>query len=347
MADDTVSDKSPGTSSDGPAISGPSSAAILLMAMGEENAANVLQHMGPDEVQAVGEAMTGIGSVSQSDIGSALDSFIKKVETDSSLGVSPGGYLNDMLVRALGRDQAIGVMSKINKESIAPALDALKWMPERVVGKLIKDEHPQFIAIVLSYLDREKAASVLQQLPEESKADVVVRVTSLNTVHPAALREIDTILEKRVTEHYEMELDGAGGIKTAAEILNGVSTDEETDILEKLMAIDSDLAEKIKENMFVFENILNIDDRGIQTLLRDIQSDTLVRALKGANQDVQTKIFKNMSGRAATLLKDDLDAKGPMKLAEVEEAQKEILTVAMALAEDGKISLGGKNDDFV
>lgn len=347
MAEEDTEQKAGNMASPGTTINGPSSAAILLMAMGEENAANVLKHMGPDDVQAIGEAMTDIGAISQSDIGSTLDSFIQKVESESFLSVSPGGYLNDTLVRALGSEKAIGVMSKINKDSVAPALDALKWMPERVIGKLIRDEHPQFIAIVLSYLDRDKAASVLQELPESKKVDVVIRVSSLDTVHPAALKEIDAILEKRVNERIEMEFDGAGGIKTAAEILNGVSTDQEEVIIEKLTEIDAELSEKIKENMFVFDNILNIDDRGVQTLLRDIQNDILVKALKGANQDVQAHIFKNMSSRAAVLLKDDLEAQGPMRLAEVEEAQKEILTVAMTMAEDGKISLGGKNDDFV
>jgi len=326
---------------------GPSNAAILLMAMGEENAASVLQHMQPDEVQAIGAAMTEIGTVTQTDISATLDSFIKKIEKESSIGISPSTYLNRMLERALGKERAIATMSQINKDSIAPALDALKWMPDNVVAKLILDEHPQFIAIVLSYLDRDKAATVLESLPDNDKVDIVVRLSRLEKVHPVALKEIDAILEKRVGESFSMELDGAGGIKTVAEILNGVSTEIETEILESLADIDKDLSDSIRENMFVFENLLNIDDRGIQSLLRDIPSDTLVRALKGANGEVKTKIFKNMSSRAATLLEDDLDAKGPMRLVEVEEAQKEILTVAMTLAEEGKINLGGKSDDFV
>jgi len=330
-----------------PALSGPSNAAILLMAMGEENAANVLQHMGPEEVWAIGEAMTGISGVTQDQIGVTLEAFIGKVEADSSIGAEPSNYLGLMLERALGKERALGVMSQINKDSIAPALDCLKWIPNHVVAKMIKDEHPQFIAIVLSYLNREKAAAVLEELPDERKTDIILRVSRLETVHPKALKEIDVILEKRFGQSFESELAGAGGIKTVAEILNGVSTDQENAIMESLNEIDSELATIIREKMFVFENLLTIDDRGIQALLRDIGGDVLTKALKGAGQEVRSKIFKNISSRAAALLQDDLDASGPMRLADVEEAQKEILTVAQQLAEEGKISLGGKGDDFV
>ena len=187
---------------------------------------------------------------------------------------------------------------------------------------------------------------MLQALPQQKKADIVIRVSRLETVQPRALKEIDEILEKRFGQSFESELAGAGGIKTVAEILNGVSSDEEAAIMEELNAIDEDLATTIRDNMFVFENLLNVDDRGIQMLLRDVGSDVLVKALKGAGEEVRAKIFRNLSSRAAVLLRDDLDASGPMKLAEVEDAQKEILTIAEQMAEDGKISLG-KGDDFV
>ncbi|MBX2839883.1 MAG: flagellar motor switch protein FliG [Gammaproteobacteria bacterium] len=328
-------------------INGPFNAAILLMAMGEENAANVLMHMEPSQVQAIGEAMNDVGTVSQKDISATLDQFINRIEKEYTMGVSPDTYLARMLDRAIGKEAAIAVMSKIDKDSIAPTLDSLKWMPDDVVAKLIRDEHPQFIAIVLSYLNREKSASVLETMEDDRKVDILVRLSRLDKVHPVALKEIDSVLEQRVSESIEIQLDGAGGIKTVAEILNEVPTEMEEIILEKLAEIDSELSASIKEKMFVFENLLAIDDRGMQTLLRDVSSETLVCALKGANQEIQTKIFSNMSSRAATLLKDDLDAKGPMRLAEVEEAQKEILVCAMSLAEEGKINLGGKGDDFV
>ncbi len=330
-----------------PTMNGPSSAAVLLMAMGEENAANVLRELAPDEVQAIGSAMSEIGVVSQAQIGQTLDSFITRVEENSSLSTAPVSYLQETLERALGTERAVSVMSQINKDSVAPNLESLKWMPNRLVAKLIKDEHPQFIAIVLSYLDRDKAAVVLEELPEAKQTDIVVRVSRLETIQPTALKEIDAILEQRFGSSFEMELTGAGGIKTVAEILNGVSTDQEAVIFENLSELDAELASSIRENMFVFENLLSIDDRGIQSLLRDISGETLIKALKGANQEVKAKIFKNMSSRAAELLQDDLEAKGPMRLVEVEEAQKEILTIAMQMAEEGKISLGGKGDDFV
>ncbi|MBX2886887.1 MAG: flagellar motor switch protein FliG [Granulosicoccus sp.] len=328
-------------------IHGSSSAAILLMAMGEDNAANVLKYMEPTDVQAIGEAMNAIGSISQDQIGSTLDNFIQKIEKESSIGVAPGSYLQDMLERALGKERALSVMAQIDKDSIAPALDSLKWMPDSIVAKLISDEHPQFIAIVMSYLSREKAAAILEGLSEERKADVVVRVSRLETVQPKALKEIDAIIEKRFGQSFETELAGAGGIKAIAEILNCVSTDQENLIMENLTALDAELATDIREKMFVFENLLTIDDRGIQSLLREVSGEILVKALKGADQEIRNKLFKNMSSRAASLLQDDLEASAPMKLADVEEAQKEILTIAQTLAEEGKISLGTKGGDFV
>lgn len=328
-------------------LNGAKSAAVLLMAMGEENAANVLQHMRPEDVQLVSAAMVEIDAVSQQQIASTLDQFVSKVERDSSIGAAPDKYLQSTLMRALGHDQAIGVLSEANSATLSPTLDVLKWMPNRVVAGMIADEHPQFIAIVLSYLDSEKAGQIVDFLPEALQSDLLIRVSQLDFIHPTALREIDSILDARFGERFEIELKAAGGEKAVAAILNGVSPEQEEQIMEKLTAFDADLAERIRDNMFVFENLLKVDDRGIQSLLREVPGDLLVKALKGTSTEVQNKLFSNMSRRAAVLLKDDLAASGPARLADVEEAQKEVLGIAFQLAEDGKIQLGGKGDDFV
>lgn len=330
-----------------PELSGSARAAILLMALGEDEASSILQYMEPDEVHALGEAMTAISGISQDEIGSTLDHFIERIGKESSLGFGSSEYFKSTLTKAVGKDKASSVLSRINPDADKAGLSSLKWMDATVVTKLLSNEHPQIIATVLSQLPREQAGDILNNLPAELHSDLVLRITRLDTLHPSALAELDEIIKNMFENNADVELTGLGGISAASEILNGVSKDSEEKIMEQLEAIDSDLAEKIKEGMFIFENLLSLDDRGMQTLLRDTNSEQLILALKGATSEMQDKIFRNMSSRAAELLKDDLESKGPVKLSEVEEAQKEILKVAHTLAEEGKIALSSKGDDFV
>lgn len=328
-------------------LGGPVHAAILLMALGEQEAAEILKHMEPAEVQVLGEAMTTLEGVSQDQISGTLDKFVGNIKNETSLSIGTRDYLKKMLTRALGREKAGSILSQIQMDNGPRGMEALKWMHPRGVANIIRHEHPQIIAIVLSHLGREQAGQVLDLLPDEIHTDIVIRISNLDVVHPAALEELDEIITRRFEENPETEITGVGGIKAAAEILNGVSSDAESQIFEKLNEVDSELSNKIQENMFIFDNLLSLDDRGMQTLLREVSSDKLVIALKGAAKALQDKIFKNMSSRAADLLRDDLQAKGPVRLAEVEEAQKEILTAAHRLSEEGQIALGGKGDDFV
>jgi flagellar motor switch protein FliG len=328
-------------------LSGSSQAAILLMALGEEEAASILQHMEPAEVQALGEAMTAINGVSQTQIGETLDQFIECIGRESSLGLGSADYFKSTLTRALGKDKATSVLSQMDTVDKEQGLTALKWIDARVVAKIIRHEHPQIIATVLSQLPRDQAGEILDKLPAESHADIVMRITRLDKVHPVALSDLDEIIQQLFENNAEIELSGIGGVQTASEILNGVSKDSEEKILESIDEQDSELGEKIREGMFIFENLMAVDDRGMQALLRELSNDNLIIALKGASEDLQQKIFRNMSKRASELLKDDLAAKGPVKLSDVETAQREILTTAKQLAEDGKIALGGKGDDFV
>ena len=328
-------------------LSGSSRAAILLMALGEDKASSVLQYMEPAEVQSLGEAMTSITGVSQEQIGNTLDNFIERIGKESSLGFGSAEYFKSTLTKALGKDRATSVLSQLDANTETRGLDALKWMDARVVTKLIRHEHPQIIATVLSQLPRDQAGDVLNRLPGEIHADIIIRITQLDTLHPSALAELDRVIQDVFENNADVELSGIGGVRVASEILNGVSKEAEESIFETIESLDNELCEKIKEGMFIFENLLTLDDRGMQTLLRDISSEHLILALKGSSEEMQAKIFRNMSSRAAELLKDDLDAKGPVKLSEVEESQKEILKTAHQLAEDGKIALSSKEDDFV
>lgn len=328
-------------------LNGPAHAAILLMALGEDKAANVLKHMEPKEVQTLGEAMSSIEGVSQGQIGGILDKFVGNIKTESSLGMGSRDYLKKTLTRALGHEKAGSILGQIEIDGGPVGLDSLKWMHPRAVANIIYNEHPQIIAIVLAHLEREQAGKVLGLLPQRIHTDVLVRITKLDTIHPSALEELNEIIQRLFEENSEAELTGIGGISVAAEILNGVSKDDESAVLEKLEEIDSELCLQIQEKMFIFDNLMAVDDRGMQSLLREVSTDKLIIALKGAAQEMQEKIFRNMSKRAAEMLRDDLAAKGPVRLAEVEEAQKEILTVAMRMAEEGTIALGGKGDDFV
>jgi flagellar motor switch protein FliG len=317
------------------------------MAIGEEEAASVLKHMKPEEVQVLGEAMSAIQGVSQQQIGSTLDQFVNKVRYESSLGMESASYFKSTLTRALGEDRASNVLSQMEPQEDDKSLSALEWMDARVVAKIIRNEHPQIMATVLSQLTRDRAGEVLDMLPESKRADIVMRIVKLDKLHPAALADLNEVIIELFENDATVEIAGLGGVQIAAEILNGVSKETEGKILDALEEIDGETVEKIKEGMFIFENLLNVSDRDTQTLLRETSNEDLIFALKGASQELQSKIFKNMSSRAAELLKDDLDAKGPVKLTEVEVAQRSILTTAKQLAEDSLISLGGKDEGYV
>ncbi len=328
-------------------LSGSSQAAILLMALGEEEAATILKHMRPEEVQAVGEAMAAINGVTQEQIGETLDQFINRVRNESSLGLESAKYFKSTLTRALGKEKATSVLASMEPMDDDSGLSSLQWMDPRVVAKIISREHPQIIATVLSQLKSQQAGAVLDLLPEAVRADIMMRIVRLDKIHPTALSDLNEIIQELFENNATIEISGLGGISSVANILNSVSKEAEEQILVSIEETDTDIVAQIRESMFIFENLLAVTDRDTQTLLRDLSNDDLILALKGASEEMQEKIFRNMSSRAAELLKDDLEAKGPVRLSEVEEAQRAILTAAKQAAEDGKISLGGKGDDYV
>ncbi len=329
-------------------FSGPDKAAILLMSLGEQNAAEVLRLLGPKEVQSVGMAMARMEKVNKEEATSILSNFVEEVESQTNLGVGSEEYIKTVLLDALGAGKAEGVIDRILMGHNSKGLEALKWMDSKAVAEIIRLEHPQIIAIVLSYLDSDHAADVLSQLPVRTRPDVVMRIASLDGIQPSALLELDEIMEKQFSSNTNVKSSSVGGTKVAADILNFLDTSTESEVMDSIKETDSDLGQTIEERMFVFENLSTLDDRSVQSLLREVSSDSLLLALKGSDESLKELFFKNMSKRAAEMLRDDLEAKGPVRLSEVESAQKEILVVARRLADSGDISLGGgSGDEFV
>ncbi len=316
-----------------------------MMSLGEHGAAEVLKHMGPREVQQIGTAMASLSNVSNEKVQTVLGKFVEMLTQQSAVGVDSVEYVRKVLIGALGEHKASGLIDRILAGKSAKGLDSLKWMDPRAVAEVVQHEHPQIIAIVLATLDSDHAAEVLTHIPESSRSDVLMRIATLDNVSPAALDELNGVLEKQFSGNTNVQSAGVGGIKTAASILNLMDAEAEAAITAAITEKDAELAQEISDKMFVFENLLAVDDRGIQAILREVQSDSLIVALKGADDAMKDKIFSNMSSRAAEMMREDLDAKGPVRLKDVEEAQKSILEVATRMAEAGDISLGGKGDD--
>jgi flagellar motor switch protein FliG len=328
-------------------ISGVERAAILMLALGERDAAELLKHMGPKEVQDVGIAMASLSDITTDHMEAVMRHFVSTLEKQTSLGLGSDEYIRNMLISALGADKADSVIDRILLGRNSKGLEQLKWMDPRSVAELIRLEHPQIIAIVLSFLEADQAAEVLSQFPERVRTDVVMRIATLDGIQPNALRELDEILEKQFSGANNVKSSNLGGIKTAANILNLLDGAVEGKLIEDILETDADLGQEIQDNMFVFDNLIDVDDRGIQTLLREVASEQLLLALRGADEGLRDKVFKNMSKRAAEMLKDDLEAAPPAKLSDVERAQKEILQVARRLADAGEMMLGGGSDEFV
>lgn len=319
--------------------------AILMLALGEEEAAEVMKYLGPREVQKLGAAMSAMKAVASEQLEAVLNDFRNETDQNTSFGLDSDDYIRTVLTKALGEDKAASLLNRILGTRDASGIESLKWMDAQSVADLIRNEHPQIIATILVHLERYHASEVLTFFTERLRNDVVLRIATLDGVQPTALRELNEVLTKLLTGNENLKKKPIGGVRTAAEILNFMSGDTETSVMDNLKNYDGDLAQKIMDEMFVFENIIDIDDRGIQILLREVQSESLIVALKGANQDLREKIFKNMSQRAAEMMREDLESKGPVRLSEVEAQQKEILQIVRRLADEGQIILGAKGED--
>ena len=320
-------------------------AAILLLALGEQDAAQVLKHLGAKDVQRVGAAMAQLSGVSREEVSTVLSNFSSNVEQQTSFGVGTEDYIRKVLTEALGADKAGSLVDRILGGRSSRGLDALKWMEARAIGDMLRLEHPQIMAIVLSYLESDQSAEVLNCLPENQRADVLMRIATLDRVHPTALDELDQVLEKQFSGSGGSKTAGGfGGPKVAAEILNLVGSSQDA-LMQQIAKVDEPLSQKLQDLMFVFEDLNEADDRGMQELLREVPGDKLIIALKAADEKLKEKFFKNMSERAAQMMKDDLEARGPVRLSEVEAAQKEILITARKMSEEGRLQLGGKGGE--
>ncbi|KTC84191.1 flagellar motor switch protein FliG [Legionella brunensis] len=320
-------------------------AAILLLGMGEKNAAEVLKHLEPRQVQKVGMAISTMSSVSKAKMQGVLGEFLNAIEDQTSLTVDAENYLRTVLINALGEENAIPFIDRILVSDKDSGLNRLKWLDARLIADVIRNEHPQIIATILIHLDSEQSAEVVSYFSSEKRAEVLLRMCTIDTVKPEAISELGHVIERQLSGQKVGKAASAGGIKSVADVINFLEGSVETDVLDRIQEWDEELCDKIKDKMFVFENLVDMDNRSVQTLLRDVSTEQLMLALKGTTEPVKEKIFGNMSKRAADLLRDDLEMQGPVKVSEVEKAQRDILAIARSLAEEGKIALGTKGGD--
>jgi flagellar motor switch protein FliG len=328
------------------AMSGSQRAAVLMLLLGEQQAAEIVKFLDPKEVQALGGAMVSVAELSQEAVNQVLDDFVMTIKKQTSIGLGTTDYVEKVFKRALGDDKAASVLGRILPGQSTKGLDILQWMDARSIADMIRGEHPQVCAIILSVLEHEVAADVLLFLPEENRSEVIQRVASLETVQPSAMAELESIMKKQFSSSSSAASSSFGGIKAAAKIMNATKTALEAQVMGGLEKLDADLMMKIQDNMFTFDNLLSVDSKGIQVLMRNVEPDMLMIALKGANEGVRDKFLENMSTRARGMFVDDMNAKGLLRIADVEDAQKTIMRIARKLSDSGDLVLGG-GADFV
>ncbi len=329
-------------------MNGMEMAAVLMLSLNEEDAAQIFRHLEPKQVQRLGMAMASMKDFSHERVTAVHRQFIEDIQKYSNIGIGSEDFVRKALVAALGEDKAGNLVDQIIMGSGARGLDSLKWMDARQVASIIQNEHPQIQTIVLSYLDPEQSAEILSQFPEQVRLDLIMRIANLEEVQPAALQELNDIMEKQFAGAAGAQAAKMGGLKAAASIMNYLDTNVEGQLMDAIRDSDEEMSQQIQDLMFVFENLIDVDDRGIQTLLREVPGELLQKALKGADDQLKDKILKNMSKRAAETMLEDLAAMGPVRISDVEAAQKEILSIARRLSDAGEIMLGaGGGEDFV
>ncbi|HCY99936.1 MAG: flagellar motor switch protein FliG [Rhodobacterales bacterium RIFCSPHIGHO2_02_FULL_62_130] len=328
-----------------PAPTSTEKAAILMMLFGERAAAGVLKNLSPSEVQHLGSAMYAVRNIEQALVDAIVEEFLSDLSTETGLGHGASGYIRVMMTEALGEDKAQSVISRINPASTERPIEILDWMDARSIAELIGDEHPQIVALVVACLEYNLAADVLSLLAEDLQTDVVRRIAELNTVQPEALRDLEQVLQRKFKASTSSRASQIGGVRAAARIMNFTRQTTEQRILRDIRKDDRNLMQQIQDNMFVFDNLVKSDDRSLQTLLRNVESELLVLALKGADEVLREKLLGCMSTRAAANIRDEMEALGPVRLTDVQEAQKQIITVARRLSDEGTIVLAGRGGE--
>nr|WP_316644671.1 flagellar motor switch protein FliG [uncultured Roseateles sp.] len=327
---------------------GVENAAILLMSLGEEEAAEVFKHLAPKEVQKLGETIAKMKVIPRERVNIVLDKFTEVAGDQSMLVSDTDEYVKAVLRRALGDEKANLLIDRILQGSDVSGIESLKWMDGGSVAELLRNEHPQIVAAILVHLDFDQASEVLKNFTERQRNEVLIRIATLDGIQPSALKDLNEVMSKVLAGGDRLKKSSLGGAKTAAEIINMMGSSVETSVLDYIREADSDLAQKIMDNMFTFDDLEKLDDKGFQALLKEVQSESLIIALKGATPELREKVFRNMSTRAAETLREDLDSRGPVRVSEVEAEQKEMLKTVRRLVDEGQIVLAsGGDDDFL
>jgi flagellar motor switch protein FliG len=330
------------------ALTGTQKSAILMMLLGEDEASEIIRNLSPKEVQHLGSAMYSVQGLDQDTVNRVLDEFLEIIKEQTSLGLGTDSYIKNVMTKALGNDKAQSVLGRITPVSSDRPIEILDWMDARAIAEMVTDEHPQIISLIISYLEASVGADVMNMLPPDLQADVIRRVATLETVQPDALRELEMVMQRKFAANTSLRASQVGGVKAAAALMNFTQQDTEQRIMKTLGKDDKDLMQAIQENMFLFENLMDSDDRSLQTLLRSVETEDIVVALKGADDALRDKLFACMSSRAAANIMDEMEALGPVRLTEVQDAQKAIINVARRLSDEGAIVLAGRGgDDFV
>ncbi len=322
-------------------------AAILLLSVGEANAARIMRHLTPKDLQRVGAQMANMSDVNSADVARVMERVLFEAGAATGLSVGTEAYIRNVMIEALGEERATTVIDHILMSDKTKGLEGLRWMNPKLVANTIRGEHPQIQAVILSYLYPDQAAEVLAQFPDKMRSDLLMRIATMETVNPAALQELNKIVEGELTGSGLQQGHFLGGVKFAADIMNNFESAAEQQLMDHIKEADESLGNRIQDLMFVFDDLKNVDDQGIQALLREVSSDGLVLALKAADDELKQKVFGNMSKRAGELLRDDLEARGPVRVSDVEKAQREILAVARRMADAGEIRLGGSSEAMI
>ncbi len=320
-------------------------AAILLMSLGEEEAAEVFKHLEPKEVQSLGETIAKLKTVGKDRVSSVLDRFAEESTDMGMLVPDTDEYVKAVLRKALGEEKANLLIDRIIQGADSSGIESLKWMDPGSVAELLRNEHPQIVAAILVHLDPDLSSSVLKCFTDRHRNEVMVRIATLDGIQPVALKDLNEVLSRVLAGGAQIRKASLGGAKPAAEIINLMGSSIETSVLDYIREVDGDLAQKIMDNMFTFDDLIKLDDKGFQSLLKEVQTESLIIALKGGSPEIREKVFKNMSSRAAETLKEDLESRGPVKLSEVEGEQKELLKIVRRLADEGQITLASGGDD--
>jgi flagellar motor switch protein FliG len=325
--------------------SGVEDAAIMLMSMGEEEASEVFKHLMPKEVQRLGETIAKLKAVPRERYESVVENFLNLAEAEHLLVADSDEYVRSVLRKALGEEKASLLLERILAGNDVTGIESLKWMEAQSVAELLRNEHPQIVAAILVHLEYDQTSQILKLLPDRMRNEVLMRVATLDGIQPAALKDLNEVLSNVLSGSDRARKSQLGGVKSAAEILNMMGSSVETSVLDYIRESDGDLAQMIMDNMFTFDDMIKLDDKAIQMVLKEVQSESLVISLKGATPELRERIFKNMSSRAAETLREDLETRGPVRVTDVEAEQKEMLKIVRRLVEEGEISLGGGSDD--